>query len=80
MNNNNYFYDLSDELLEIIYGEEHKIKMKNVLDDVLEQEIDVAIYDNNCKFVKWITFSLIEYENRRERFMKVGHIAWEGKE
>ena len=67
---------MPDELQEIIYEKEHKMKMRDVLDDVLHQEIDVAEYDDNGKFKRWITFSQKEYTIRWMRFMKEGAVAW----
>ena len=58
--------ECEDEDNEEDYLWEHKMKMTDVLDDVLHQEIDVAEYDDNCKFKRWITISLkeIDYNKR----------------
>ena len=56
----NYFYDLPEELQEMIYKEEHKMKMKEVTKEV--KKGDWVKYDiNQIRIDCWMNNNLVYY-------------------
>ena len=65
---NNYFFDLPEDLQQMIFEKEHKIKMQDVFEEINELEDSIkkwifrTILVNQCKYGKKYTKKLVGKE------------------
>ena len=62
---------MASNMEDMIYEKEHRIKMKNILVDLCShQSIEVADYNDDGRFKRWVEYSVEEYYDRYHSIQK----------